>query len=147
MTPPKKAAPKPPPTEGNETILVVEDETAVRAVICRTLRARGYNVLEARNGEDALLVADEHNAPIHLVLTDVVMPEMGGAELFQHLRRWYPTMRTLFISGYAKGSIPEEALETGGGASFLPKPFTLDQLAAEVRRVLALPRPKRAGPG
>jgi CheY-like chemotaxis protein/anti-sigma regulatory factor (Ser/Thr protein kinase) len=127
-------------TGGNETILVVEDESAVRSVMCRSLRARGYEILEAKNGEDALLIAEKHNAPIHLVVTDVVMPEMGGTELFSHLRRWYPTMRTLFISGYTKGAIPEEALEAGGGAGFLPKPFTLDQLAAEVRRVIALPR-------
>ncbi len=125
---------------GNETILVVEDETAVRNIICRSLRGRGYHVLEAKNGEDALLVAEKHNAPIHLVITDVVMPEMGGTELFQHLRRWYPTMRILFISGYAKGSIPDEALAPGAGSGFLPKPFTLDQLAAEVRRIIAMPR-------
>jgi PAS domain S-box-containing protein len=129
---------------GNETILVVEDETAVRNIVCRSLRGRGYNVLEAKHGEDALLVAEKYNAPIHLVVTDVVMPEMGGTELFLHLRRWYPTMRILFISGYTKGSIPEEALETGAGAGFLPKPFTLDQLAAEVRRLIALPRPQAA---
>jgi two-component system cell cycle sensor histidine kinase/response regulator CckA len=131
-------------TGGNETILVVEDETAVRNVISRSLRGRGYHVLEAKNGEDALLVAEKHSAPIHLVITDVVMPEMGGTELFQHLRRWYPTMRILFISGYTKGSIPEEALEPGAGSGFLPKPFTLAQLAIEVRRIIALPRPQAA---
>jgi two-component system, cell cycle sensor histidine kinase and response regulator CckA len=129
---------------GNETILVVEDEAAVRNIICRSLRGRGYHVLEAKNGEDALLVAEKHNAPIHLVITDVVMPEMGGTELFHHLRRWYPTMRILFISGYAKGSIPEEALEPGAASGFLPKPFTLAQLAAEVHRIIALPRPQVA---
>lgn len=126
---------------GNETILVVEDETSVRMVICRSLRDRGYHVIEAKNGEDALLVAERHNAPIHLVVTDVVMPEMGGADLFRHLRRWYPTMRILFISGYTKGAIPPEALEEGSGSGFLPKPFSLDQLANEVRRVIGLPRP------
>jgi two-component system cell cycle sensor histidine kinase/response regulator CckA len=126
---------------GTETIMVVEDETAVRNVLCRSLRNRGYNVLEAKNGEDALLVAERHGAPIHLVLTDVVMPEMGGAELFQHLRRWYPTMRILFISGYTRGSIPPEALAKDAGSGFLPKPFTLDQLAGEVRRLIDMPRP------
>ena len=128
------------PHDGNETILVVEDEAAVRNVICRSLRGRGYNIIEAKNGEDALLAAERHNAPIHLVVTDVVMPEMGGTELFHHLRRWYPRMRMLFISGYTKGAIPAEALEAGAGAGFLPKPFTLDQLGAEVRRVLSMPR-------
>jgi signal transduction histidine kinase/ActR/RegA family two-component response regulator len=132
---------------GTETILLVEDETAVRNLISRSLRGRGYNVIEAKNGEDALLAAERHNAPIHLVLTDVVMPEMGGAELFEHLRRWYPTMRILFISGYTKGSIPPEALAEGAGTGFLPKPFTLDQLGAEVRRVIELPRPRTTSPG
>lgn len=133
-----------PGSDATETILVVEDETAVRSVICRTLRDRGYEVLEAKNGEDALLVAEKHNAPIHLVVTDVVMPEMDGAELFHNLRRWYPTMRTLFISGYARGAIPPEALEEGPGAGFLAKPFTLEQLVGEVRRMLAAPRPPAA---
>ena len=142
-TTPDHAYAPPPSTDqggGNETVLVVEDETAVRNVVCRSLRGRGYNVIEAKNGEDALLVAERHNAPIHLVVTDVVMPEMGGTELFRHLRRWYPTMRILFISGYTKGSIPPEALEEGNGAGFLAKPFTLEQLSSEVRRVIQVPR-------
>jgi two-component system cell cycle sensor histidine kinase/response regulator CckA len=125
----------------SETVLVVEDEQAVRSIVCRSLRDRGYTVLEAKNGEDALLVAEKHNAPIHLVVTDVVMPEMGGPDLYYHLRRWYPSMRILFISGYAKGSIPPEALEDGTKAGFLAKPFTLDQLLAEVRRMIQRPRP------
>jgi two-component system cell cycle sensor histidine kinase/response regulator CckA len=124
----------------NETVLVVEDEQAVRTIICRSLRHRGYHVLEAKNGEDALLVAEKHNAPIHLVVTDVVMPEMSGPDLYYHLRRWYPTMRILFISGYAKGSIPPEALEDGSKAAFLAKPFTLDQLLSEVQRMIQRPR-------
>jgi PAS domain S-box-containing protein len=128
--------------EATETILVAEDETAVRHVICRSLRARGYDVLEAKNGEDALLVAERHNAPIHLVVTDVVMPNMNGTELFHNLRRWYPRMRVLFISGYAKNAIPPEALDEGSGAVFLAKPFTIEQLLGEVRRLIQAPRQK-----
>jgi two-component system cell cycle sensor histidine kinase/response regulator CckA len=124
----------------NETILLVEDEASVRSVVSRALRSRGYHVMEARNGEDALNVAEKHNAPIHLVITDMVMPEMDGAELYHNLRRWYPRMRILLISGYTKGAIPPEAFKDGAHAAFLPKPFTLDQLAAEVRRLLSLPR-------
>src|SRR6185436_5581899 len=101
----------------SETILVVEDETAVRNIVVRSLRSRGYQVLEAKHGEDALLVAEKHNAPIHLVVTDVVMPNMNGTELFEHLRRWYPRMRVLFVSGYAKTAIPQEALAEGQGAA------------------------------
>lgn len=140
---PPAVAPEPVPAnakEGGETILVVEDETPVRNVVCRSLRDRGYEVLEAKNGEDALLVAERHNAPIHLVVTDVVMPEMGGADLFHHLRRWYPRMRILFISGYARGAIPPEALQEGMNAGFLAKPFTLEQLVSEVRRMIHAPR-------
>jgi PAS domain S-box-containing protein len=130
--------------EATETILVAEDETAVRNVVCRSLKARGYEVLEAKNGEDALLVAERHNAPIHLVVTDVVMPNMSGTELFHQLRSWYPRMRVLFISGYAKSAIPPEVLEEGSGAVFLAKPFTIDQLLGEVRRLIQAPRQKEA---
>jgi PAS domain S-box-containing protein len=132
-------------SEATETILVVEDETAVRNIIVRSLRARGYEVLEAKHGEDALLVAERHNAPIHLVVTDVVMPNMNGTELFHHLRRWYPRMRVLFISGYAKSAIPAEAFAEGQAAAFLAKPFTIDQLLTEVRRMVATPRKSEAG--
>lgn len=128
---------------GNETVLVVDDESAVRTVICRSLRWEGYEVLEAKNGEDAMLVAERHDAPIHLLVTDIMMPVMGGAELFQSLRRWYPKMRFLFISGYTKDSIPPNTLEdsVSAGAGFLPKPFTIAQLSAEVSRIAAMPRP------
>jgi two-component system cell cycle sensor histidine kinase/response regulator CckA len=128
-----------------ETILVVEDETTVRNVVVRCLRSRGYQVLEAQHGEDALLVAERHNAPIHLVVTDVVMPNMSGTELFHHLRRWYPKMRVLFISGYARSALPQEALEEGQGASFLAKPFTIEQLTTEVRRMIHQPKKQEAG--
>lgn len=129
-----------PYTPASETILVVDDERAIRATICRSLRHRGYNVLEAENGEDALRVAERHDAPIHLVVTDVVMPQMNGPELVQTIRGWYPGMRVLFISGYTKQIVPAEVLDGGKGAGFLAKPFTVDQLLTEVRRMLELPR-------
>jgi two-component system, cell cycle sensor histidine kinase and response regulator CckA len=131
--------------EANETILVVEDEATVRNVVVRSLRSRGYEVLEAKDGEDALLVAERHNAPVHLVVTDVVMPHMNGTELFHHLRRWYPRMRVLFISGYARSAIPPEAFEEGKGAAFLAKPFTIEQLLNEVRQLIQSPRKAEAG--
>lgn len=131
-----RAAAAPDPTGGNETILVVEDERPVRDVICRALAAGGYTVIEAENGEAALDAAARHNAPIHLVITDVVMPEMTGVDLFARLRGWYPSMRMLFISGYARDAVPPEALAEGTGARFLAKPFTVDQLRNEVRRML-----------
>jgi CheY-like chemotaxis protein len=127
--------------QATETILVVEDERPVREVVCRALTADGYTVLEAENGEAALVAASKHNAPIHLVITDIVMPEMGGTDLSAHLRRWYPSMRILFISGYARDAVPPEILARGR-ARFLAKPFTVDQLKMEVRRMLsAAPSP------
>ena len=95
------------PLSGTETILLVEDETSVRDLVARTLRARGYRVITAINGNDAVEQAAKHAAPIHLVLTDVVMPEMSGRGLFDVLRGWYPTIRVLFMSGYARGEVTE----------------------------------------
>jgi two-component system, cell cycle sensor histidine kinase and response regulator CckA len=118
-----------------EVILVVEDEPSVRAPMCRMLREQGYLVLEAANGEDALRVMQEHHAPIHLVITDVMMPEMDGAELVSLLRDWYPGMRVLFISGYSKQFL-EARGDTVEGSAFLPKPFSLDAMARRVRELL-----------
>lgn len=120
---------------GDESILVVEDEAPVRDVVCRALRARGYEVLEAQNGEDAIAVATRFNAPIHLVISDVVMPEMDGRALFEKLRTWYPNMKFIFISGYTRGAILPRHLE-GAPAHFIAKPFTTEALAADVRRIL-----------
>ncbi|HVX39046.1 MAG TPA: response regulator [Gemmatimonadaceae bacterium] len=119
-----------------ETILVVEDEAPVRDVICRVLKARGYNVLPAKNGEDALAVASRYGAPIHLVVSDIVMPEMDGAVLFDHLRAWYPTLRFILISGYTRGALRAEQL-TDVITEFLPKPFGMDELVEAVDSMLA----------
>jgi two-component system cell cycle sensor histidine kinase/response regulator CckA len=121
--------------DGSETILVVEDEEPVRAVICRGLRAHGYAVLEARHGEDALVVVGDHNGPVHLVVSDVVMPHMDGRALFERLRSWYPQIRFLFISGYTRGIITGSEV-SGNGTEFLAKPFSVDELCERVRRVL-----------
>ena len=118
-----------------EVILVVEDEPSVRAPMCRMLREQGYLVLEAANGEHALRVMQEHHAPIHLVITDVMMPEMDGAELVSLLRDWYPGMRVLFISGYSKQFL-EARGDTVEGSAFLAKPFALDAMARRVRELL-----------
>jgi two-component system cell cycle sensor histidine kinase/response regulator CckA len=122
-------------TNAAEVVLVVEDEPSVRAPMCRMLREQGYLVLEAVNGEDALRVMQEHHAPIHLVITDVMMPEMDGAELVSLLRDWYPGMRVLFISGYSKQFL-EARGDTVEGSSFMAKPFALDAMARRVRELL-----------
>jgi len=120
---------------GEEVILVVEDEAAVRAPICRALKEFGYQVLEAKHGADALLVLSEHKAPIDLVISDVMMPEMTGTELVSTLKRWYPKLRAILISGYSeelintKGSVP-------AGVRYMPKPFSMRDLAQTVRQAL-----------
>jgi two-component system, cell cycle sensor histidine kinase and response regulator CckA len=121
-----------------EVVLVVEDEAIVRAPICRMLRSLGYFVLEANNGEDALLVMQEYHSPIHLVVTDVMMPEMDGPTLVAMLRDWYPRMKVLYISGYSDELIEERGGQIDGSA-FLPKPFSLQVLNARVREILDTP--------
>jgi len=116
-------------------VLVVEDEPIVRAPICRSLRTLGYFVLEANNGEDALSVMQDYHSPIHLVITDVVMPEMDGVELVSLLRDWYPKLRVLFISGYSPQHIEAQGGAVHGGA-FLAKPFSLEVLGRKVREIL-----------
>src|SRR4051812_23623344 len=122
---------------GNETILLVDDEQALRTVVARGLTAKGYNVLQAENGTRALEVADAHKAPIHLVISDVEMPGMNGPELFTNLRRWYPRLRFLFISGRMQEA--EADISIDGRTAFLPKPFSLETLTSFVRYVLDNP--------
>jgi CheY-like chemotaxis protein len=120
---------------GTETILLVEDEAAVRSLVSGVLEGGGYKVLVARNGEDALLVSEQHKGPIHLLVTDVVMPEMGGPELAEHLRPYHRKMKVLYMSGYTDDAIVHHGV-LGSSAAFLQKPFTPDVLAHKVREVL-----------
>jgi CheY-like chemotaxis protein len=120
---------------GGECVLVVEDERSVRAPICRQLRNLGYFVLEADHGEDALRVMQEHHAPIHLVISDVMMPEMDGPTLVGLLRSWYPRMRVLYISGYSSQYLNAQSGVVERHA-FLAKPFSLEALAGRVREML-----------
>jgi CheY-like chemotaxis protein len=117
-----------------ETILVVDDEPMIRQLIERALAARGYTVLVAENGNDALEVADRHRAPIHLVVSDIVMPGMDGRELFHRLRTWYPRLRFLFISGQMEGAGADVSID--GRTAFLPKPFSMELLLKFVRYVI-----------
>jgi CheY-like chemotaxis protein len=123
------------PDVGTETLLLVEDEAAVRASVRRLLEWHGYTVLEARNGAEALTVFEAYERDIDLVLTDVVMPEMGGYELVERLRARRPELRVVFMSGYAErafisnGSIP-------AGTGYLEKPFTVETLTRRLREVL-----------
>jgi two-component system cell cycle sensor histidine kinase/response regulator CckA len=119
---------------GSETILLVEDEESVRVFANKALEKQGYSVLEARHGRDALIRLAEHEGPVHLVITDIVMPEMGGNELARQLAAEHPGLPVLFMSGYTDGEIAERGL--GPDGAFLQKPFTSDVLARKVREVL-----------
>jgi CheY-like chemotaxis protein len=121
-----------------ETILLIEDEPAVRSLARRVLESRGYSVLEAGNGKDAIQIADDCVGPIHLVLSDVVMPDMNGGMVAQRLHESRPECKLLFMSGYTDEDVKLQGImETG--APFIEKPFTPDLLARKVREVLDTP--------
>jgi two-component system cell cycle sensor histidine kinase/response regulator CckA len=130
---------------GSETVLLVEDEVALRAMAREALQNHGYVVLEAGNGVEALAVADSMRGPIHLLVTDVVMPRMGGGELAQRLSAAQPGMRVLFMSGYTDDAVVREGVSEATSA-FLQKPFTLGTFARKVRETLDAP-PSNAGLG
>jgi signal transduction histidine kinase/ActR/RegA family two-component response regulator len=127
---------------GTETILVVEDEEALRKVALRTLGAGGYKVLIAANGDEALLASAQHAGDIHLLLTDVVMPGMSGRVLAQNLSRARPAMDVLYMSGYTDDAIVHHGV-LDAGVQFLAKPFTAADLARKVREVLDSGIPSR----
>jgi two-component system, cell cycle sensor histidine kinase and response regulator CckA len=120
---------------GNETVLLVEDESQVRAVAATILRRYGYHVLEAQSGGDALLICEQHSATIHLLLTDVIMQRMSGPTLADRLRVVRPDMRVLFMSGYTDRAVINHAL-LDSNVDFIQKPFTPERLAGKVRAVL-----------
>jgi two-component system, cell cycle sensor histidine kinase and response regulator CckA len=127
---------------GAITVLLVEDEPAVRRVVARTLRHAGYRVLEAGNGEDALAVVDANEgAPIDVLLTDVLMPKLSGRELADRLSDRLPATRVIFMSGYTAGEIDYDALsapsKSGLPRGFLQKPFTPDVLLDKLREALS----------
>jgi two-component system, cell cycle sensor histidine kinase and response regulator CckA len=121
---------------GQDTILLVEDEEAVRSFAARALKLRGYSVIEASGGEEALEIVKSAKAPIHLLITDVVMPNMDGPTLVRAVKRIKPEMAVIFMSGYAEEAFRRND-ENASDLHFLPKPFGLKQLAAKVKEVLS----------
>jgi two-component system cell cycle sensor histidine kinase/response regulator CckA len=120
---------------GQETVLLVEDEAAVRASTCEFLVRCGYTVVIAENGEDALRVSRDYTGPIHLMITDVVMPKMGGPQVAFQLAAERPAMKALFVSGYAENTVLQHG-NIDVTARFLSKPFSLSTLANKIREVL-----------
>jgi two-component system cell cycle sensor histidine kinase/response regulator CckA len=121
---------------GRGTVLLVEDEEAVRAFAARALSSRGYQVVEAGTGIEALSAIEKNGGDIDLVVSDVVMPEMDGPTLLRELRRRRPELKVIFISGYAEEAFKKN-LPEGESFTFLPKPFSLKELVAAVKETMA----------
>jgi len=122
---------------GQGTILLVEDEEGLRSLNARGLRSRGYSVIEASNGVEAMEALEERNGAVDLVVSDVVMPEMDGPTLLKAMRGRNPDLKIIFVSGYAEDAF-EKSLPENQQFAFLPKPFTLSQLVAAVKETMAL---------
>jgi two-component system cell cycle sensor histidine kinase/response regulator CckA len=129
--------PKPKPDlTGQGTILLVEDEDGLRSLNARGLRSRGYSVIEAANGIEAMEALEEKNGAVDLVVSDVVMPEMDGPTLLKEMRGKNPNLKIIFVSGYAEDAF-EKSLPENEQFAFLPKPFTLTQLVAAVKETMS----------
>jgi PAS domain S-box-containing protein len=123
---------------GNDTILIAEDDTRIRELICEVLRQSGYTVLEARNGKEALALANKYPHPIHLLLSDVVMPQLSGPDLAKQLSVLRPDIKVLFISGYTDGELASYR-NTSHSIPLLQKPFLPETLARRIRELLDAP--------
>ncbi len=128
--------------QGSETLLLVEDEETVWLALRKVLRSKGYTVLEARHGDEALLVCERYPGPIHLLVTDVVMPRMSGPELADRLTPLRPEMKVLYMSGYMDEAIVHHGM-LDSDAAFLQKPFAPEVLAHKVREVLGASREEK----
>ena len=120
---------------GSETVLVVEDEEDVRKMAVEILRRQRFTVLEAGHGEEAFDVCEKHSGPVHLLLTDVVMPKMHGPELARRMSYFYPDMKVIYMSGYNENPIFQEGI-LGPDTTLIQKPFSLEELLGKVRAVL-----------
>ena len=132
----------PPPTE---TVLIVENEGAIRNLVQLALERHGYRILAAESGTDALRVAHDHQGHIHLLITDVVIPDMNGPEIARRLTQSRPGLKTLFMSGYMDDSLGDHGLSSER-VDFLQKPFSPRVLASKVREILDRTRPSSVEP-
>jgi CheY-like chemotaxis protein len=130
-----QGVPSEPGPRGAETVLVVEDQAGVLRLILNILRGRGYTVLEAGHGNEAIEVSDRHAGPIHLLLTDLVMPHMSGSEVADAILLRRPGIKALFMSGYTADAVVRQGI-LASETSFLQKPFTTAGLARKVREAL-----------
>ena len=121
---------------GQGTILLVEDEDGLRSLNARGLRSRGYSVIEASNGVEAMEALEEKDGAVDLVVSDVVMPEMDGPTLLREMRERNPNLKIIFVSGYAEEAF-DKSLPENEQFAFLPKPFALSALVAKVKETMA----------
>jgi two-component system cell cycle sensor histidine kinase/response regulator CckA len=128
-------SPVPAPSPGTETVLVIEDDSSVRDVTVRALRSAGCHVLAASGAEQALDLLRRERSPLHLLLTDVVLPGLGGREVARRIAELRPGVRVIYMSGYTHDAISQQGV-LDEGIEFLPKPFTSAALLARVREVL-----------
>lgn len=126
---------------GSETVLVLEDDSALREMIWEILEGAGYTVLAQERPEEALEAATTHPGPIHLILTDVVMPRLSGSEAVERLRAVRPQAKVLYMSGYTDGTVARRAGHDLG-TSFIEKPFTAAALLRQLRELLGEPPPQ-----
>jgi CheY-like chemotaxis protein len=124
-----------PAEHGHETILLVEDEPMILDLAVDMLKTLGYTVLSAATPGEAIRLAQEHSGQIHLLLTDVVMPEMNGRDLARNLLSLYPDLKRLFMSGYTANVIAHHGV-LDAGVHFLQKPFSIGELATKLREAL-----------
>ena len=120
---------------GTETVLLVEDETALRTLTCRILSSAGYTVLEAESGDEALAVLARYEGPVHLVFTDVVMPGMNGRDLARRVADLRPGVKVLYASGYTDDAIFRHGV-LDDGSRFISKPFAPGELRRKIREIL-----------
>src|ERR1051325_10955659 len=129
------SSPRNPVLAGTETILLVEDDAMIPDLLSAAIESYGYAALAAEDGEAAIDVAAAHAAPIHLVISDVIMPRMDGRQLVERLRRWYPSIGVLLMSGYEL--VAKTALDVENDLTFfIQKPFSIEALAAAVRSAI-----------
>jgi CheY-like chemotaxis protein len=137
--------PQPESAAGTETVMVAEDDDMVRALVRVTLESSGYEVLEAANGEAALRLCEEYPGAVDVLVTDMVMPGMGGRALADRLQLSRPELRVLYVSGYAESEVIDHG-EPGPKTAFVQKPFTPEELALHVRALIDRPASPVATP-
>ncbi len=124
------------PDDATITILLADDDPAIRQLMLKMLEGYGYKLLEARNGKEGVQIATEYTQPIHLLVTDVVMPHASGFDLVRGLAASHPETKVLYLSGYADDSVAVRGGLKESGEAFLLKPFTREALAEKIRDLL-----------